>query len=82
MAAADVSRTLDGIQGCHSITVLREGDSVSISLHCLVSAEWSVERAHELSDQFETRLRERLQRVGRVTIHLEPTGEEDAGLAA
>jgi cation diffusion facilitator family transporter len=60
------------IQNCHSITVLRERNHLVTSFHCTVSPNFPITQAHELTDQIENLLRERLPLLERVTIHLEP----------
>jgi divalent metal cation (Fe/Co/Zn/Cd) transporter len=68
----DIIKHVPDIQNCHSITVLRERNRLVTSFHCTVSPNFPVTQAHELTDQIENLLRERLPLLERVTIHLEP----------
>jgi len=72
---AEIVKNVSGIQSCHSITVLRERNRLVTSFHCTVSPDFPVTQAHELTDQIENLLRERLPFLERVTIHLEPCDE-------
>jgi len=69
---AKIAKRVDGIQDCHSITVLRERNYLVTSFHCTMSPDLPITQAHELSVQIETLLRERLPSLERITIHLEP----------
>jgi len=71
----EIVKNVSGIQSCHSITVLRERNRLVTSFHCTVSPNFPVTQAHELTDQIENLLRERLPLLERVTIHLEPCDE-------
>jgi cation diffusion facilitator family transporter len=56
----------------HDVTVVDAGGELSVSLHCALAPETSVTDAHALTVRLELRLRERMPRLGRVTIHVEP----------
>jgi cation diffusion facilitator family transporter len=68
----EIVKHMPDIQNCHSITVLRERNHLVTSFHCTVSPNFPITQAHELTDQIENLLRERLPLLERVTIHLEP----------
>lgn len=72
---AEAAKQVAGIQNCHSITVLRERNHLVTSFHCMVSPDYPVAQAHELTNRIEDLLRERLPALERVTIHLEPCDE-------
>jgi len=71
----EIVKQVDGIQNCHSITVLDEKKHLVTSFHCTVSPNLPITQAHELTSQVENLLRKRLTFVERVTIHLEPCDE-------
>lgn len=56
----------------HDVKVLRVAGELSVSFHCAMDAEISIWEAHQLTEQMEKRLRERIPNLGRVTIHVEP----------
>ena len=72
-AVESIAREVCGGEGIHAVTVRREKGELSISLHCALAEDMPITEAHQLSAQVETRLRERMPRLGRVLIHVEPT---------
>lgn len=64
--------TLMGEGRCHHVTIWEEDGGLAASLHCLLAPELSVEEAHNLSEQLESHLCERIPQLRRVVVHLEP----------
>jgi cation diffusion facilitator family transporter len=63
----------------HDLQVTRgDGAGIAVSFHCLLDDLMTVAVAHLVAERIETRLRQRLPGLGRVTIHVEPAGEEVA----
>jgi cation diffusion facilitator family transporter len=60
----------DGVD-FHALRTRQAGAWRFMSVHLLVPGEWTVTRGHELSEQIENELRERLPRLTALT-HLEP----------
>jgi divalent metal cation (Fe/Co/Zn/Cd) transporter len=56
----------------HDLKVQRVGEELAVSFHCAMDPETSIAAAHDLTEQMEKKLRERLKNLGRVTIHVEP----------
>jgi cation diffusion facilitator family transporter len=72
---AYIVSVVDGLvdQGaCHDVKLWREEDGFAASLHCSLETALSVQEAHEFSERVEGHLRERMPRLKRVVIHLEP----------
>jgi divalent metal cation (Fe/Co/Zn/Cd) transporter len=67
-----VSKQLPGIRDCHNISILYEGDKMSVAFHCTLASNLPITQAHEMTIQFEDHLRGRLPRLGSVIIHVEP----------
>ncbi len=61
-----------GDGACHHVSVWEEADGLAASLHCSVSDDVPMEEAHDFSERWERRLRERIPSLRRVVIHLEP----------
>jgi cation diffusion facilitator family transporter len=55
----------------HALRSRRSGPRRFVSLHLLVPGAWSVQRAHDLSEDIETEVRERLPNTT-ITTHIEP----------
>jgi cation diffusion facilitator family transporter len=62
----------DWCDSFHKVLARRLGDELSLSLHCQMSPDTSIEEAHELSQRIEGALRARVPQLGRVVIHMEP----------
>lgn len=60
----------EGIQ-YHALRTRRAGARRFISMHLLVPGAWSVQRGHDLTEEIEGYIRERL-RNATITVHLEP----------
>ena len=64
---------LMGIQcDIHEISMLKEKDGLNLSFHCSLRGETSINHAHELSEQMEAALREKIPNLENVLIHMEP----------
>jgi divalent metal cation (Fe/Co/Zn/Cd) transporter len=62
----------------HDLQIHPIGESsaeLAVSFSCAMEARVSVGEAHQLSEEMEKKLREKLPQVGRVIIHVEPLGE-------
>jgi cation diffusion facilitator family transporter len=72
---AEIVAFIDDLAGegaCHRVNIWEEPQGLVASLHCSLKSELSVEEAHDLSEQWEGHLRERIPALRRVLIHLEP----------
>ncbi|WP_336671525.1 cation diffusion facilitator family transporter [Tsukamurella sp. USMM236] len=66
----------DGIE-FHDVRTRESGHERFAQMHMLVPGEWTVERAHDLSEQVEQELAEQFADL-RTTIHVEPIGDPRA----
>lgn len=74
-----IAMSVNGIQYCHKIRSRgREGD-IHVDMHCQMKHDMSLEKAHELAHMVEERVKEDIQGVKDVTIHIEPYSENDPG---
>lgn len=64
-----------GMEGAavHNVKLLRSGERTTADLHLEVDGEIPLDRAHELADRLEERIRRETGKAGEVVIHLEPT---------
>jgi len=70
-----VKRLTDEIAGasrCHNVLVRRQGDRLSISLHCHLDKELSIVEIHDITSRIESRLKERISGLDRCVVHAEP----------
>jgi cation diffusion facilitator family transporter len=68
----EVVRSTPGVIDCHSIEAHRVSNEVVVTVHCTLQPGLSVERAHDITERLELKLRERVHRNIRVNIHAEP----------
>jgi cation diffusion facilitator family transporter len=67
--------------GCnpHDITVRRVGGELQVTFHCTVASSLPITEAHTLTERIESLLRNQVNNLGRVVIHVEPpNGEKQA----
>jgi len=58
----------------HDVTVRRAGGELELTFHCTMEADTPITDAHAITEQVETVLRGQVPNLGRVVIHVEPTG--------
>lgn len=68
----EVVRGMGDLRECRRVSVRRSGERLFVSLNCVLSQNLPIGQAHEVSIELERRLKERLDNVGQVLIHLEP----------
>ena len=76
-AILQLSEQAPGIKDCHSISLHREGNDLSVSFHCSMAPHLPISEAHKLTVQLESILRAQLPELGRVIIHVEPPEARD-----
>jgi cation diffusion facilitator family transporter len=70
-----VRRITDRVAGrtcCHNVLIRRQGDRLSVSLHCGFDRDLPVIEAHRLSSRIEEALKRELPAVEQVLVHTEP----------
>jgi cation diffusion facilitator family transporter len=63
------------VAGFHELRTRRAGSQRYIDLHLVIDKEISLEQAHEICDQIETEIKDRLLEAS-VTIHIEPCDDK------
>jgi cation diffusion facilitator family transporter len=56
----------------HEVQVQLAGGELQVSFHCALDRSLAITAAHELTQQLEKHLRQRVPSLGRVVIHVEP----------
>lgn len=67
-----IAVTVDGILGTEKCFVRKTGMAYHIELHAIVEASITVKKGHMLAHQLEDALREQMDGLGRILIHIEP----------
>ncbi len=60
----------------HDVQVQQVGGELSLTFHCLLDAKAGISQVHRATEQLEKILRERLPKLCRVNIHVEPDSVE------
>ncbi|MCR4436790.1 MAG: cation-efflux pump [Clostridiales bacterium] len=61
--------------GCHDIKVYREGDRVSIFLHCELCGSYTTEKIEAVSRNVSDTIKENIDGIENIHIHVEPAEE-------
>ena len=70
--AESLAQRMWGPASCHKVQVHTISGRPSLSMHCVLSPELSVNEAHELTEAFEDAIRQRYPALDRVLVHSEP----------
>jgi cation diffusion facilitator family transporter len=64
------ARSVGGVIGCHQVRARGVGGMVRVDLHVTVDPELTVARSHEIAAEVERRVRERIEGVAEVLVHI------------
>jgi len=67
-----VAMTIPGVKDCHEVRTRGRKDYIYVDLHILVDSTLSVEAAHEIANNIEDTIKEKIQGVFDVFVHIEP----------
>ena len=59
----------------HDVTVRRIGGEIQVTFHCTMDSALPITEAHMVTERVESMLRNQVPNLGRVVIHVEPSGE-------
>ncbi len=65
---------VDGVIEVHEISTIFVGGKLYITLHAYVNPELSVEEAHKIAENIESRMEAEIKSLENVTVHIEPAG--------
>jgi cation diffusion facilitator family transporter len=68
----NVATSVQGVKGIHNVSSFSAENGLYISLHVLVDRNMSLEDAHRVSDEIESKIQKAVMNVNHITIHLEP----------
>jgi cation diffusion facilitator family transporter len=71
----NIAMGIDGIKSCHKIRSRGRPGDILIDMHCHMEYDMSLEDAHRLAHVVERRVKEDIDGVKDVTIHIEPFGK-------
>ncbi len=61
-----------GVKDVHEIRSRYHGNDLFVDLHVLVNPEWTVQRSHDLCEEIEFCLKQEIQIISDIVIHIEP----------
>ncbi len=64
--------SIDGVKGCHDIRTRGSANSIYLDLHVFVDKDLSIERAHEIADSIEEKIKKEIPSVIDIVVHIEP----------
>ena len=77
-----LAREVQGVREAHEINVTYTGGKLYITLHAYVDPKLSIKRGHEIAERIENKVRQRIQNVENIAVHVEPfTLKERKGAA-
>ena len=75
-AIESVINSVEGVKGCHDIRTRGTEHSIYLDLHILVAPRMSIEKAHEVADSVEERVKSSFPAVTDIVVHIEPEGND------
>lgn len=76
-----IVRGLPEVAACHEVRTRGNRHAIYVDLHVLVEPSMSVEASHHLANRIERDIRERIEGVQDVVVHIEPTTHDHSELA-
>jgi len=73
----DVVMGIKGVKDCHKIRTRGREDDVHVDLHLTVNTNMHIDKAHEICDLAEDKIKKSFPGVTDVTVHCEPTTKEE-----
>jgi cation diffusion facilitator family transporter len=77
-----VAKEVPGVREVHEISVTHTEGRLYITLHAYVDPKLSIKRAHEIAEEIESKINQRVQSVEDIAVHIEPSSlRERSGVA-
>ncbi|MDO9288256.1 MAG: cation diffusion facilitator family transporter [Thermodesulfovibrionales bacterium] len=71
-----VISSVTGVKGCHEIRTRGTEHSIYLDLHILVDPKMPIEKAHEIADAVEEKIKANFAAVIDIVVHVEPEGND------
>lgn len=75
-ALEGVIKSVEGVKGCHDIRTRGTEHSINLDVHILVDPKMSIEKAHEVADALEEKIKSSFPSVIDIVVHIEPEGND------
>jgi cation diffusion facilitator family transporter len=63
---------VEGVKDAHEVNIAYAEGKLYITLHAYVDPKLSIERAHEIAEKIEERIRQKMRNVEDIAVHIEP----------
>jgi cation diffusion facilitator family transporter len=70
--AKEIADEFCGVGSCHNLRLWSDAGRLNLSMHCTLPSAMSIVKAHLISQQVEEALRQRILKLKRVVVHVEP----------
>ena len=77
-----IVKEIEGVGDVHEVDIVYVQGKVNITLHAGVDPKLSVHEAHELAEKIERSIKQKIQNIGNITVHIEPYSKVRKGSAA
>jgi cation diffusion facilitator family transporter len=67
-----LATVVEGVKGVHNLSSVYSKGKLYITLHTLVDPQLSIEEAHGIAEKIEKNLRQQIEDIENVTVHIEP----------
>ncbi len=71
-----VVNSVEGVKGCHGIRTRGTEHSIYLDLHCVVDPKLPIEKAHEIADALEEKIKANFPAIVDIVVHVEPEGND------
>jgi len=72
----EIAEGIRGVRGVHDLRLHKSGPVSFGEMHLEVQEDLSLEKAHEISEEIEEKIRQRFKDIESITIHVEPRHKE------
>ena len=67
-----LATSVEGVQEVHNMSSVYSQGKLFITLHALVNPQLSLEQAHDIAEKIEKNLKQHIENIENVTVHIEP----------
>ena len=76
-----LAREVEGVRDVHEVSIAHSNGKLYITLHVYVNPALSVQEAHDIAEAVERKLRNEVDAIEHITVHVEPLEDKPRGPA-
>ncbi len=77
----EIAESVSGVKGVHNIKLRKSGPVSFGEMHIELQEELTLDKAHEISEKIETKIKKRFKDIEAITIHMGPAQKEKVKIA-